>query len=167
MLQLIIRLWIRLNRSRCIHLANRSDSRGIRKDSIGFLLYRIVVKKFATNFQLHEADGLLVSELATEIPSLKKASIYSCNFIESSPPPGSYNPIESLKKVRPSKAFSFGISREAYRKVFSKQNTIPDPSVPGPGTYPVYQFVGKEGRRPTIKGKFKNLSTVWSWYCGE
>ena len=158
---LIIRLWIRPNRSRCIPLANRWDSRGQRKDSISFLLYRIVAEKFATNFQLREADELLVSDLAKEIPLLKKASIlYLCNFIESSPPPGSYNPIESLKKVRPSKAFSFGISREAYRKVFSKQNTIPDPSVPGPGTYPVYQFVGKEGRRPTIKGKFKNLSMV-------
>jgi hypothetical protein len=38
-----------------------------------------------------------------------------------------------FSKTPTSKAISFGIAREAYTKVYLKENPTIDPSVPGPG----------------------------------
>ena len=79
-------------------------------------------------------------------------------MLAGAPPPGTYNPIEALKRTSPSKAISFGISRDAYLKVFCKGSPTPDLTIPGPGTYPVVRYFGREGRKTTLKARFKNLS---------
>ena len=43
-----------------------------------------------------------------------------------------------------SKAFSFGLAREHFKKVFFKEGAIVDPVVPGPGRYQVPSSIGKE-----------------------
>ena len=64
-----------------------------------------------------------------------------------------------------SKAYSFGISREAYNKTgtFSKGGGQTDRGVPGPGTYNAKDFVGKKGSKAytlrtksPLKGKFNH-----------
>lgn len=65
-----------------------------------------------------------------------------------------------MKKISPSKSFSFGISRAAYQKVYDKQSPSPDPAIPGPGTYPVRAYLGREGRKSSLKARFKNLSMM-------
>jgi hypothetical protein len=69
---------------------------------------------------------------------------------EKTPDPGAYK-IES-DILNKSKAFSFGISREA-SKVFIETHPPPDPSIPGPGSYSFSPKFGKEGRLITISGK--------------
>jgi len=66
----------------------------------------------------------------------------------------------------PNKAFSFGINREAYRKVYFKGNYIRDPTIPGPGAYTINSLVGNEGRKFTLKSKAKNLSTYHKYNVG-
>ena len=41
-------------------------------------------------------------------------------------------------------AYTFGISREAYSKVFIKENPPVDKAIPGPGAYKVPEMIGKE-----------------------
>lgn len=52
-------------------------------------------------------------------------------------------------------AFTFGISREAYDRVYTPANKInTDPGLPGPGEYVVKnKTFGREGRRSTIKSR--------------
>ena len=51
------------------------------------------------------------------------------------------------------KAYSFGISRDFFTKVYIEGNTQVDPAVPGPGRYLVPAMIGKEGQIVSIKGK--------------
>jgi hypothetical protein len=46
---------------------------------------------------------------------------------------------------------SFGISREAYTKVYVKDNPVSDKAVPGPGSYEVREIPGKEARKFSFK----------------
>jgi hypothetical protein len=48
------------------------------------------------------------------------------------------------KNLPHGRAFSFGISRDAYSKVFIKENPNADRSIPGPGTYTVQPKIGNE-----------------------
>jgi len=52
------------------------------------------------------------------------------------------------------KCFSFGISREAYDKVYipSRKASI-DTSIPGPGTYTLLSTVGREARKFSLNGR--------------
>lgn len=56
-----------------------------------------------------------------------------------------------------SKAFSFGIAREAYSKVYIKEHPIRDPSVPGPGQYTVPTLVGNEANKYTMRPKTMSM----------
>jgi hypothetical protein len=56
-----------------------------------------------------------------------------CNLILETPPPNIYQLKSDFNKVPSAKAFSFGIAREAYSKVYLKENPARDPNVPGPG----------------------------------
>ena len=49
-----------------------------------------------------------------------------------------------FSKTASSKAFSFGIAREAYSKVYLKENPLADQCVPGPGQYSIPPIIGKE-----------------------
>jgi hypothetical protein len=50
-------------------------------------------------------------------------------------PPGTYEQTTDFKKHKDSRAYTFGISREAYKNVYVKENTTIDKCVPGPGAY--------------------------------
>lgn len=52
-----------------------------------------------------------------------------------SPSPNRYTLESTFTKQPKSRAFSFGLSREHFKKVFIKENMLPDASVPGPGRY--------------------------------
>jgi hypothetical protein len=53
-----------------------------------------------------------------------------------SPPPTRYDLQSAFGGRSPqSRAFSFGLSREHFKKVYIKENLYTDPVVPGPGTY--------------------------------
>lgn len=62
------------------------------------------------------------------------------------------NPRSSLGK---SKAFSFGISREAYDKVYIPSQKVPSDvgQLPGPGQYTLLTQIGKEGRKYSLQGR--------------
>ena len=54
------------------------------------------------------------------------------------PGPGSVEIRGIFDKGSPrTKAFSFGLSREHFRKVYIKENQSIDPCVPGPGSYSI------------------------------
>lgn len=55
------------------------------------------------------------------------------NSLVDSPSPTNYNTKSDFNPTATSKAFSFGIAREAYSKVYIKENPNRDPNVPGPG----------------------------------
>jgi hypothetical protein len=79
------------------------------------------------------------------------------------PPPDSYNlpsdfhsDLNAPAVVTNNIAFTFGISREAYKKVYSPLKHgqgNEDPSMPGPGAYNPPQKVGNEGRKYTLRGR--------------
>lgn len=52
---------------------------------------------------------------------------------DESPAPNSYSQKSIFINTPSSKAFSFGIAREAYSKVYIKEHPARDPNVPGPG----------------------------------
>jgi len=54
------------------------------------------------------------------------------------------------------RAYSFGISREAYNKVFDERNTSPDSCVPGPGSYQVPETIAKGGKVYSMKPRTKD-----------
>ena len=63
------------------------------------------------------------------------------------------------------KVFSFGISRQAFAKVFfkyvaSKENPPSDPTIPGPGSYDVKALIGKITQRFTLRPKTNFDSTL-------
>ena len=80
------------------------------------------------------------------------------NLIDHNPPPGQYNPIDSLKKMRPSKAYTFGASREVYKKVLGQSMILCDINTPGPGSYSPLARLGNEGNKISMKARIKNLS---------
>jgi hypothetical protein len=56
------------------------------------------------------------------------------------------------------KAFSFGIAREAYSKVYIKEHPARDPNIPGPGQYPITPLIGNEAAKYTLRPKTTNPS---------
>ena len=70
--------------------------------------------------------------------------IINSDNIDNSPPPNEYNLKSEFNPHATSRAFSFGIAREAYSKVYIKENPLRDPCIPGPGTYGMPNIVGNE-----------------------
>lgn len=52
-----------------------------------------------------------------------------------SPPPTRYDLGSMFKKDTVAQAFSFGLSRDHFKKVYIKEDMHTDPCVPGPGKY--------------------------------
>lgn len=79
------------------------------------------------------------------------------------PPPDKYtlpsdfhSDLKTPAVVTTNIAFTFGMSREVYKKVYSplkKSQGNEDPSMPGPGTYNPPPKIGNEGRKYTLKGR--------------
>lgn len=84
--------------------------------------------------------------------------------IGEAPAPTAYNPSSDFDITNPhGRAFSFGISREAYSKVYVKENPVSDKSIPGPGAYYVPPKIGNEAKKYSIYGRNANhllLNTI-------
>jgi hypothetical protein len=76
--------------------------------------------------------------------------------IVDTPSPTSYNKKSDFQNNTVSKAFSFGIAREAYTKVYIKEHPNRDPNVPGPGQYQIPGIVGIEASKYTMRPKTVN-----------
>lgn len=73
------------------------------------------------------------------------------------PAPTTYKPQSDFDHNHPhGRAFSFGIAREAYSKVYVKENPPCDQSIPGPGTYTVQPKIGNEAKKFSMKGRTLN-----------
>jgi hypothetical protein len=54
--------------------------------------------------------------------------------------------------------FTFGVSRDAYKKVYLPKAKVADPSIPGPGAYDnKFLTIGTEGKKWGIRQKIKNI----------
>jgi len=81
------------------------------------------------------------------------------SFIPTSdtPAPTTYPPKSDFDHGHPhGRAFTFGIAREAYSKVYVKENPPSDKSIPGPGAYQIQPKIGNEAQKFTIKGRTAN-----------
>ena len=74
------------------------------------------------------------------------------------PPPNSYQFATDFVKNPGSKAFSFGIAREAYSKVYLKEHPSDafKKAIPGPGSYKIPTIVGTEGWKFSMRPKTKD-----------
>ncbi len=54
-------------------------------------------------------------------------------------------------------AYTFGVSRDCFKKVFLAENPPRDFSIPGPGSYKEKDGVGKEGERYTMRPRTRIL----------
>mmetsp|Transcript_10728 Transcript_10728/g.16049 ORF Transcript_10728/g.16049 Transcript_10728/m.16049 type:complete len:278 (+) Transcript_10728:8-841(+) len=75
------------------------------------------------------------------------------------PAPNSYNTTSDFSSHKPhSSAFSFGVSREAYEKVYVKGHFRPDPVVPGPGSYNATLPLGSDQQKVAIRPEVSGQS---------
>ena len=112
----------------------------------------------------YDAPKVSSSRFATlgkgsRISILRKKGKNYC-IVDNVPAPGEYDSIGSFNKIKPSKAFSFGSNRDAYNKVYCIGSLWNDPDIPGPGKYPIQEFMGREGLKFSLKPKAKNSSRI-------
>ena len=72
---------------------------------------------------------------------------------EQKPDPTAYQMSSSFSVDTKANAFTFGASRDAYRKVYVRGAKPRDPAIPGPGTYVIPKVTGLEGSRYTFRPK--------------
>eukprot|EP00347_Sterkiella_histriomuscorum_P017541 403348945 len=114
-----------------------------------------------------QPKSMMNHRIAYDLPSMKSTraaglgygSRNAFNIRNDSPSPTNYNLKSEFTKSPSNKAFSFGISREAYSKVYIKENPLADASVPGPGQYQIPPIVGKEALKYTLRPKTQNPYT--------
>jgi hypothetical protein len=116
----------------------------------------------------------LNQKVAYDLPSTKSARSagfgygkrYDFANKNGSPPPTSYNQASLFKKNPNNKAYSFGIAREAYSKVYLKGHKGPDMArdIPGPGTYNnnLYDAMGKSGMSYSLRPRTGNVGIIAS-----
>ena len=64
---------------------------------------------------------------------------------DESPPPGSYDAPTQFKHTQKARAFSFGLTRNAFHKVYLKNKPVPDTAgKPSPATYNVREVPGRD-----------------------
>ena len=69
-----------------------------------------------------------------------------------SPPPNTYTlPSDFDRSSQKGRVFSFGISRDAYARVYVKAHPAPDLGLPGPGTYSVREIPGKDALKYSLR----------------
>lgn len=108
------------------------------------------------------APSLGYGDRSSFIPKSKTIIIqYIIIKLDEAPAPTSYNPKSDFDKTAPhGRAFSFGIAREAYAKVYIKENPLSDSSIPGPGAYVVPPKIGNEAQKYSIYGRNANHSNL-------
>jgi len=83
------------------------------------------------------------------------------------PSPTAYAQKSDFDKGDPhARAFSFGIAREAYSKVYIRENPPLDKSIPGPGTYVIPPKIGAEASKYSMKGRTINhckYHNLYNW----
>ena len=74
------------------------------------------------------------------------------------PPPNSYKTKSDFGKTSGAKAFSFGIARDAYSKVYLKEHPSDayKKDIPGPGSYKLSSVVGQEGRKFSMRPRTRD-----------
>lgn len=77
------------------------------------------------------------------------------------PSPNAYNIPSDFDKQKPrALAYSFGISRDAYKKVYLKNSPVRDGNIPGPGNYDIKNGTGSDSKKISMLGKtFYNPSS--------
>lgn len=106
------------------------------------------------NYPVRNLEEQLASDTDQEkFLRLKVLNFNSPDILGDSPPPTSYDLKSEFVTSPSSKAFSFGIAREAYSKVYIKENPSTDPSVPGPGQYKIPPLVGSEAAKYSLRPK--------------
>ena len=85
-------------------------------------------------------------------------SLLTSNCYIGSPSPDSYRVISDFDPgqsvVSTKKAFTFGVSREAYDKVYIPSQKISvEKNLPGPGQYTLLSSIGYEGRKYSLQGR--------------
>lgn len=124
---------------------------------------------FAKSKRFIDPSSKINQNVAYDLPSTKSrrsASFgygkrYNFGRNNGSPPPTSYNSHSQFKKTPNTKAYSFGIAREAYSKVYLKGHKGPEMSrdIPGPGSYnsEMWNSVGKTGKSYTLRPRTGNV----------
>jgi hypothetical protein len=73
---------------------------------------------------------------------------------QNSPPPGTYKvPSDFEFTTKKGNAYSFGISREAYAKVYTESHVPGDKAIPGPGSYNVFKAPGADASKFSFRSK--------------
>lgn len=88
-------------------------------------------------------------------------------FLQASPSPGDYertsdfdigNPDTGTQMTKAG-VYTFGVSREAYKKVYLPKAKVTDPLLPGPGAYTVkLKQLGTEGQKWGFRGRSLNVN---------
>ena len=95
--------------------------------------------------------------------SQRKVS-YLLTNADGSPAPTSYNSASCFRKNPGNKAFSFGIARDAYSKVYLKGHKGPEMTIdiPGPGSYNngTWGAMGKSGMAYTLRPRTGNVGII-------
>lgn len=89
---------------------------------------------------------------ARKIHGVKSSCL--CHALEGSPSPGTYNAIESLKKITPIRGFKFILPSSKGLNKHSRSSN------PGPGAYSVSFSLYKDSRAPTLKSRLSNSRTL-------
>lgn len=101
------------------------------------------------------APSLGYGDRSSFIP--KSKLFFSKFYLGDTPAPTTYPPKSDFDHGHPhGRAFTFGIAREAYLKVYVKENPPSDKSIPGPGAYQIQPKIGNEAQKFTIKGRTAN-----------
>jgi hypothetical protein len=94
---------------------------------------------------------------ATRASAIGYGNRYNFSKGSISPGPTQYNLKSDFSAVPGAKAFSFGIAREAYSKVFIKEAPPNDRTIPGPGQYASTALIGNQGAKFTMRPKTVNM----------
>jgi len=120
---------------------------------------------FAKADRFGSPNKILNQKVSYDLPGMKSTRASAIgygtryNFSKGtlSPAPTQYNLRSDFNKTASSKAFSFGISREAYAKVYIKEAPPNDRSIPGPGQYQQKSIIGEQGLKYTLRPKTTNI----------
>jgi len=105
-----------------------------------------------------------------ELPSTKTKRTTSFGFgsrgylssRQESPPPNTYSLPSDFDPRKKGCAFTFGISREAYAKVYAEAQPQQDKAIPGPGSYNVLKAPGFDANKFSFRGRIGELSMICS-----
>ena len=111
----------------------------------------------------HQRSLQELQALDTAVVSAKKQVLYNdadLLGVANSPAPCMYNLKSEFGKETKKMSYTFGLAREAFKKVFLPHNPPRDPTIPGPGTYREREGIGKSGERYSMRVRTSNLFSI-------